>query len=353
MKYLEKIKKIQFELSNFCNASCIGCRRSDPVTLTPRYDLANSESTFVSLDVIQSLIDDPAFDDVYELEFCGTIDEPLAHPKFIEILNLFSAKRTNFFVRIHTNAAVRNEFFYIDLAEALSKFERHEIRFSIDGLEESHRLYRGDLDYKKIMEHAQVFIDYGGLAIWQMLQFPWNEHEVEECTSIAKEMGFRKIIVRRDRTYSSELSTAEIKKLRDEKTPSKFRQIPIFESGYAAEKDEVITCHYSNEGMIFMNFQGKIFPCCFMSNLEIVNFTAKAQQFFKNVYEIHGEDFNDLHVHSLTEIMNNQWYQQDLASSWQNNFNDKVNPKLLTCSVSCGKKSVPKANHISQEEFDV
>jgi MoaA/NifB/PqqE/SkfB family radical SAM enzyme len=352
MKYLEKIKKIQFELSNFCNASCIGCRRSDPVTLTPRYDLANLDSTFVSLEVIQSLINDPLFDDVYELEFCGTIDEPLAHPKFIEILNLFSAKRTNLFIRIHTNAAVRNEFFYIELVEALSKFEKHEVRFSIDGLEESHRLYRGDLDYKKIMEHAQQFINYGGDAVWQMLQFPWNEHEIDECTRIAKEMGFRKIVVRRDRTHSSEFSTIEIKSLRDKKTPSNFREAPV-DFKLPEEKDEVISCHYSKEGMIFMNYQGRIFPCCFLSNLELINFTSRAQQFFDKIYATHGADFNDLHVRSLTEIMNNRWYQQDLTASWQNEFSDKVNPKLIVCSQSCGKKSVPKANHILQEEFDV
>ena len=265
---------------------------------------------------------------------------------------MFSAKRTNFLVRIHTNAAVRNEFFYIDLAEALSKFEQHELRFSIDGLEESHRLYRGDLDYKKIMEHSQIFIDYGGIAVWQMLQFPWNEHEVEECRTIAKEMGFRKFVVRRDRTHSSDFSAENIKKLRDEKTPSMFRE-SLVKFTFPPEKDEVITCHYRNEGMVFMNFQGRIFPCCFLSNLELVNFTSRAQQFFEKIYDVHGGDFNDLHVHSLSEIMSNRWYQNDLATSWQNEFVDIENPKLLACSLSCGKKAAPKANHLSQEEFNV
>jgi MoaA/NifB/PqqE/SkfB family radical SAM enzyme len=348
MKYLEKIRKIQFELSNFCNATCIGCRRSDPETLTARYDLANSEPVFIELDVIKDLIADPMFADVEELEFCGTIDEPLAHPKFIEILNLFSDVRTNFFVRIHTNAAVRNELFYEELAEALLRFDKHEVRFSIDGLEESHRIYRGDLDYKKIMKHAERFINTGGLAIWQMLQFPWNENEVDECTRIAKEMNFRKIIVRRDRTHSSNFSVVDIKSLRERKTPSKFRQVPTTYT-MLTEREEVINCHYKTEGMIFMNYQGRIFPCCFIANLDLVSFTERSLQFFEKIYGEYGGDFNDLHKHSLSSIMNTEWYRKDLVLSWNKRFGS-VKPKLLVCSISCGKNSVPVANHISIEE---
>jgi hypothetical protein len=51
--------------------------------------------------------------------------------------------------------------------------------------------------------------------------------------------------------------------------------------------------------------------------------------------------------------MSNRWYQNDLATSWQNEFVDIENPKLLACSLSCGKKAAPKANHLSQEEFNV
>lgn len=350
--YLNKIKKLQLEISNFCNATCIGCRRSDPETLTPRYDLANSDPTFINLDIIKKIIDDPLFLEIEEIEFCGTIDEPLAHPQFIEILDLFSDERTDLFVRIHTNAAIRNEYFYIDLAEALIKFDKHEVRFSIDGLEESHKIYRGDLDYKKIMKHAETFINYGGHAVWQMLQFPWNENEVEDCRTLAQEMKFKKIVVRRDRTFSSTLSVVDIKRLRQEKTPSKHRERTL-DFKMPHERDEDITCHYQNEGMIFMNYQGRIFPCCFIANLDLVNFSQRSIQFFDEIYGKYGNEFNNLHEHSLTDIMNSIWYQKTLTASWSSMFGNIENPKLLVCSISCGKKSAPKANHISQENLNV
>jgi MoaA/NifB/PqqE/SkfB family radical SAM enzyme len=348
MKYIEDIKKIQLELSNFCNASCVGCRRTDHRTLTEKYEISSAPKVFLTLDLIRNLITDPVMKSVREVEFCGTIDEPLAHPDFLEILQILFDANPNLFIRIHTNGAVRNKEFYSKLARILTMFRSHEVRFSIDGLEESHRLYRGDLDYNKILENAKTFISVGGLAVWQMLQFPWNEHEVETCDAMAKEMNFKKFIFRRDRTHSSSFTVEYIKekRLKNEPAPPKFNPVEL----NLVEDDSIILCHYKTEKMVFVNHEGKLFPCCFMSNMNITRLSEMSLQFNNNVTNVYGEDFNSLHHHSATEIMNHVWFADKLTASWNNKYADE-NAKLLVCSKSCGQTAPPKANHITVKDF--
>lgn len=348
MKYIENIQKIQLELSNFCNASCIGCRRTDHRTLTEKFEIRTSPKIFIDPQLIKKLVKDPVMQEVREIEFCGTIDEPLAHPEFLEILQILFDENPNFFIRIHTNGAVRNKEFYSKLAELLIRFENHEVRFSIDGLEESHRLYRGDLDYNKIIENARTFLNQGGTAVWQMLQFPWNETEVETCKAMARELNFKKFIVRRDRTHSSTFTVDFIKgkRLKNKLSSPKFEPIEL----ELTEDDNIILCHYKAEKMIFVNHEGKLFPCCFIANMNLTRISDLSLHFNNNVTEVYGDEFNSLHEHTASEIMNHIWYSKRLTDSWNNTYSDE-NPKLLICSKSCGKSAPPKAKHLQVEDF--
>jgi len=348
MKYLEEIKKIQFELSNFCNANCVGCRRTDHRTLTEKYEIRTAPKTFLDVELIHKLVTDPVMKHVREIEFCGTIDEPLAHRDFLEILQILFNVNPNYLIRIHTNGAVRNKEFYVKMAKILTRFENHEVRFSIDGLAESHRLYRGDLDYNKIIENAKSFLSVGGTAVWQMLQFPWNETEVEACGQMAKELNFKKFIVRRDRTHSSTFTVDYIKDKREkaEPAPPKFGPIDLT----LTEDDNIITCHYQNEKMVFVNHEGKIFPCCFMSNMNLTRISDLSLHFSNNVTDVYGDEFNSLHEHTASEIMDHIWYSEKLTDSWNNTYSGE-NPKLLVCSKSCGKSAPPKAKHLKVEDF--
>ena len=347
MKYLTQIKKLQVELSNFCNASCIGCRRVDHRTLTEKYELYNSPATFISLDIIQKILDSDHFKDIVEVEFCGTIDEPLAHPDFLEILQIIINFNPNLMIRIHTNASIRNATFFKKLAKLLIRFQKHEVRFSIDGLEESHKLYRGTVDYAKIMNHATVFIENGGWATWQMLQFPWNEHEVETCNQLAKDMGFKKFVFRQDRTHASTFKVDLIKLKRKLNTPAP-PKVPPTEYEYPDDPIDV-NCHYQNEGMVFLNWEGKLYPCCFMSNMNLTRLNNMSVQYNKAILGKYGKDFNNLHFKTVDEILSSPWFENDLVESWNNNYENRENEKLIVCVKSCGKKAPPISSHIKAE----
>lgn len=342
MKYLEKVTKIQAEISNFCNATCIGCRRVDHKTLTTKYEIVNTPTSFLSLDIIEKCISDPILDSITEFEFCGTIDEPFAHPKFLEILDVLYKHRPNMFIRIHTNGAIRDSNFYKQLAESLLRFKKHEVRFALDGLKESHRLYR-DIDFDKIVENATVFISSNGYATWQMLEFPWNSHEVSKCEEMATMLKFKRFVVRRDRTISSTIPVETIKNLRNNKTLSVKK---VRDTTYRIpDEDKEISCHFQKEGMVFLDWEGTIHPCCFMANPKLTRVAGKDVQ-LEEVFSKFEDEFNSLKKHTLTEILEHKWYSNDLVDSWNNSFKDN-NPKLLFCHYSCGKgMSVPKGEHL-------
>ena len=43
-----------------------------------------------------------------------------------------------------------------------------------------------------IIKNAQAFIDAGGYAVWKMIKFDHNEHQVEDCRALAKNLGFQR-----------------------------------------------------------------------------------------------------------------------------------------------------------------
>jgi MoaA/NifB/PqqE/SkfB family radical SAM enzyme len=348
MKYLEQVRKIQIETSNFCNASCIGCRRTDQKSLTAKYEIKNMDIEFLPISVFEKLFSDELFKGVEVVEFCGTIDEPLAHPNILTIIKMLAEIKTDIFLSIHTNGAIKNEDFYAELALIMSLFKKHELRFSIDGNKEQHFLYRGPIDYDKIFDNARIFISYGGYATWQMLTFPWNESNINECERQAYELGFRKFVVRRDRTDSSNFEVKKIKMLRslnlqsDEKAESN--------KDFIYPEESKIDCSYRKDFMIFIDFKGNVLPCCFMANSDITRKNDLSRQLDKEVFNVYDKNFNNLNFHSLTNILDHIWYSQQLVKSWSNKF-ESENPKLLVCNQSCGSKSPLLGQHKKVSNF--
>ena len=67
--------------------------------------------------------------------------------------------------------------------------------FSLDGVgNKSLQNYRVGADFYKILDNARAFIDTGGKAMWRMIKFKHNEHQIERAREIANEMGFWQFI---------------------------------------------------------------------------------------------------------------------------------------------------------------
>lgn len=369
MNYVDQPRKLQVEIGNFCNAECLGCVRTSNDALQR---IEHEGHFFVEPDAFKNILLSETGKHIQQIEFCGNIDEPLAHPKFFEILDVIYHFSPSMKIEIHTNGAVKDTAFHKKLGEKILKFQQGDsvgssskVRYSIDGLADSVYTYRGLKNYNKIIENAKAYISTGAPAVWQMLTFPWNEHEVEQCKNLSREMGFDHFNVRIDRSHASSRSKEWIDKFRSrDRKINKFKDVMVtddlidsLESDRAEKYYNLrefdwsavhnIDCFFSNEKALFIDHKSRVWPCCFLANPEFRNKYQYAETVIK-LYKKYGEHFNNLKHNSFDSIMSNNWYAEELTSSW-NEKHELQSGCMSQCINQCTKNSIPIAQHIIHE----
>ena len=84
--------------------------------------------------------------------------------------------------------------YWTKVGNVLKNLKRHSVIFGIDGLSDTHHIYRRNTKYEDVINNAKAFIAAGGRANWQYIIFDHNKHQTEEAKHIAKELGFDDII---------------------------------------------------------------------------------------------------------------------------------------------------------------
>lgn len=337
-EYLKTPTKIQFELSSMCNALCLGCVRTDNDSFN-RAKPSIPKKKMVDVATIKKLLSSTAMHTVNMLEFCGTIDEPLMHPDFFELLEEAYNINPNYRIVIHTNAGVRSPDEWAKLAVILQKFKLpHKVLFSIDGIGETHEFYRQLTSYNRIIENAEAFIKAGGNAVWQFLIFPWNQHQVEEASKLSEQMQFSGFITRRDRSIVSALGTEAILERKNKNR----RKVNIDGPGmdellasYEPINHAEIFCENKKEGMYFVSHDSRLWPCCFIPNGFFQYPPVKVDYLKERLYNNYGEDFNDMTVTAIEDIVNSPFFKNDLVESWNNAVSTGPCGKITRCAETC------------------
>ena len=114
----------------------------------------------------------------------GSVDEPISHPQFFEIIEHFSSWDSH--INIATNGSLRTTSWWEKLAKALPK--SHRVTWGIDGSDELSEVYREGSNFKKVRDNWRAFISAGGRANWQFIVFQHNEHQLETAKQISEEL---------------------------------------------------------------------------------------------------------------------------------------------------------------------
>jgi MoaA/NifB/PqqE/SkfB family radical SAM enzyme len=180
--YFKEIRDVHLEISSLCNASCPWCPRTFwgypynggyPET---NLDLAQAKRIFQP-DFLKQLT---------SIRINGNFGDIVMNPDGADIVEYFFSINPELKVTISTNGGARDRHFWNRLAATPAI-----VFFCIDGLEDTHSLYRQNTVWSTVMRNAETFIQAGGYAVWKMIQFKHNQHQIEQCRQLSQELGFR------------------------------------------------------------------------------------------------------------------------------------------------------------------
>ncbi len=255
-------KIIHFESTSRCNAACPMCVRN-----------VNGEGCTVSLSDLSlesyQYYVTKNFDTLEKIFFCGNVGDPCADKNLLEKIAWTKKLNADIVIGINTNGSIRNTKWWQDCANLLNG-QYDYVVFSIDGLQDTNHIYRVGVQFKKVMENAQAYINEGASAHWDMLVFEHNKHQVEQCKRLARNMGFTWF-------RSKETDRWDEYNFEHIKPANKIKVID-----YQAVNN--IQCERNQEQSTFVDFQGQEFPCCHIAevyhakkqrNKDILQFTPE------------------------------------------------------------------------------
>jgi len=348
------LKSVHVELSTRCQASCPMCARNNHGGLpNPNLKIAD-----MSLDTFKKIIAPEVLETVNHICFCGNFGDPIMNNDLINICRYLKQTSDIINVHIHTNGGARSAGWWQDLKEALP--EKHCIFFAIDGLEDTHHIYRIGTTYENVITNAKTFIDIGGKAEWVFIKFEHNQHQAQEAERRSKELGFARFTMKNTNRFIGEnrFSVVDkdgqhqynLKPPSDNKVAEITKQdIDHFMQTY---KSCNIKCQAKKNKEIYIDVHGRISPCCFIAHApyntpdsRTIVKEQKAQikkQYYDLVDDLGGIDNLDLNQKSIKEVFrNHKWH-----TVWKKYWGEE---KLLMCAKTCGdfKNSKPKEQIIS------
>lgn len=353
---LDELYKIEIELTTQCQASCPMCSRNFHGLVSN----SNIKNVSWSFEDFKKIITPEILAKIQVLSFCGAYGDPLICRDILEIC-LYIKENSNAEVRINTNGSLHNINWWKSLASVLPK--KHIVIFGIDGFKENHEKHRIGTNFDKIIQNAKSFVDNGGYAVAQFINFEHNVNDFDNLKIFLINNGFKNVFrINSDRFRNENFSVLdknknEIYKLKSiDSNTITFKDVDI-PTIISNNKDIVINCRSINQKEIYIDAYKHLYPCCEtaairyeIDRLDEPNFNNILPTLKNQITQIYKEynslDYIDLKTTSIKKVMDDPNY----LSTWQKYWNLK---KSLVCSVVCGQiKNKKYIDKNSQFVFD-
>jgi MoaA/NifB/PqqE/SkfB family radical SAM enzyme len=313
MYNLKDIKDIHLEITSKCQASCPMCARNMQGGPTSPFLELNE----ISYGDFQRWFSPDFVKQLKKLYMCGNYGDPVIARDTLEIFAYLRFHNPTIDLSMNTNGSARDKVFWSRLADL-----DVAVRFGIDGLADTHSRYRIGTDFNKIIDNARAFICAGGYAIWDMLVFDHNKHQVDQCKELSIELGFQ------------EFHHKNTSRFREESLPVIDKNGIQVDELFPTEKSlqhkakintdsKTISCKAVNEGSIYVGANGNITPCCW-TDLEYMPTHNSSRIDIKTRI---GNAPN-LHSNTMQEIFSLNFFN-DIKDTWS------CSP-LKECAKNCG-----------------
>lgn len=241
MLTLRDIKVLHLESTDVCQAACPACARE----LDPIFD--RTQKNHLTPEMIGQILTENQIRGLDKMFMCGNYGDPAAGKYTLDIYKYFRSINPSIVLGMNTNGAIQNTGWWKTLGNLFQQQQDYVV-FSIDGLEDTNHIYRKGVDWKRLMENVQSYISTGASAHWDMLVYRHNEHQVDACEKLAKELGFT--------WFRAKVSKRQ---LRDG------LESPISWAAPAVQR-KIIECHALKEQSVYIDAQGRASPCCWLGS---------------------------------------------------------------------------------------
>lgn len=320
----QSIEEVHVEVSNLCNAACPMCNRNNN-----GYGLTNNPGWGTWNKGDENLVFSNELPNLKKVYFCGTHGDPLTYSFLLDAIRLCKLK--NISVEIFTNGSLRPLSWWHKLTSLLTINDK--IVFGIDGIETNH-LYRQNTNIDKILERVKLCTSKGLNVQWDFLVFKHNEHELELCKKISKELGVKNFRIRKTARFSTD--RVEVRNKNNEVTHyleppiNKNLRHPdykVIQNLYFFKPDQYkITCLYKESKKIYVNSRLEVFPCCYISDLnEKLKINLDQSQLYVPI------DKMSLKSNSWNAILNLPFYKEELVKSFYSS--NTIRRCIFTCGV--------------------
>jgi len=333
----EDLISIHLEVSNNCQAGCPMCNRNIHGGLdNPLIKIKNW-----TLDEYKHIMNPEVLNQIKGFYFCGTFGDPLLNNDLIDMCEYTRDVNPDVQLQIHTNGSLRSIDWWKQLASVLPK--KHRVVFALDGLSDTHHLYRIGTNYETIIRNATAFISAGGIAEWAFIQFKHNEHQTDLAKQEANRLGFKYFTVKNSSRFLIEPRAKVLDKQGDithyiepaSFTPLKFIDKSVIQNYQKIVDNAKIECKVLKTKEIYVDAFGDLYACCWHANTpytyipedEIFEVRHKILEQHKRMIEQLGE-VNTLR-RSIKDIINSDQYQQIWEDLW-------TKDKSIVCARACG-----------------
>ncbi len=314
MYKLEDIRDVHLELTSKCQARCPMCpRRINGGPINPLMTLDE-----ISLEQFKSWFDEKFIRQLDSLFMCGNLGDPIIAQDCLEIFQYLRETNPSMRLSMHTNGSARSVDWWQHLAEA-----KVRVTFGIDGLEDTHAIYRIGTNFNKILENAQSFISAGGEAEWHMLVFKHNEHQVDSCRLLSQELNFKKFTVKHTSRFKDDKFHVldESGKTINILYPTDLSK--TFTSKVISLVPSAIQCKAVKYKQLYVASNGSVSPCCWLDfSWQLPNQDNRVEYM-----DVVGE-FPNLSSKTLQEIFDSNFFNK-VEKTW-------TDTPLMECSKQCG-----------------
>ena len=336
MLTLGEVTNLHLEISSRCNAACPLCPRN---LYGYPYNNGYVEHD-MTLQEAQIIFRPDFLAQLKQILINGNFGDMVMNQDSIPIIEYFRSHNTKTNIIVSTNGSARDGAFWQRLSSTGA-----QVQFCLDGLADTHSWYRQNTVYEQVLRNAEIFIKAGGHAVWKMIEFDHNQHQIEQARALSQTMGFRSFRLIQDGRNQGPAFNRKGELIRiigsfpngnlplSQRLQDLAQDMPMHEVTRFHEIKSNIQCKAVKQKSIYVSSTGDVYPCCW------TGFSPKT--FGRGSYfQVANGQLRDM-IHSNNALEHDlstciDWFNH-IPPTWNKQSFDQG--RLLMCNDNCGQKT--------------